>query len=104
MTDIPPEAEPQEDPGVPIVIDPSMSGGCWANFAVIRHSLYEFTIDFVRLEFAGTDTPIDGTVVQRVNMAPLFVSQFIDALQENWDKYVDRAMPQEAKPPEQDTQ
>ena len=99
MTDIPRESEPQpENPGFPIAIDQSMSGGCWANFAVIRHSLYEFTIDFVRLEFAGTDTPVDGTVVQRVNMSPLFVSQFIEALQENWEQYAARSMPPEVNP------
>lgn len=97
MTDPNPEAEPSDIPEIPISMDPSMGGGCWANFAVIRHSLHEFTVDFIRLEYAGTDTPVDGTVVQRVNMSPLFVSQFIEALQDNWTQYAAKAMPPEAE-------
>ena len=30
-----------------------------------------------------------------MNMSPLFVSQLITALQENWSKYADKAMPRE---------
>ena len=36
-----------------------------------------------------------GVLVQRVNMSPLFVSQLITALQDNWSKYASKAMPKE---------
>ncbi len=77
-----------------ISVPESMSGGVWANFASVSHSPYEFTIDFVRLDFAhGTDDTMPGNVVARVNLSPLMVTQLMDALQTNWEKYADRAMP-----------
>ena len=63
-----------------------MRGGIWANFAVVTHSPHEFTIDFIRLDYT-TESPIQGVVVQRVNMSPLFVQQLIDALKANLGKY-----------------
>ena len=36
-----------------------------------------------------------GILVQRVNVSPLFVTQLITALQDNWSKYADKAMPKE---------
>ncbi len=55
----------------------------WANFATIRHSPYEFTLDFVRLDFKG-ESPVRGVLVQRVNMSPMFVAQLIDVLNEDF--------------------
>lgn len=34
-----------------IIIDQSQMAGVWANFACVSHSPYEFTLDFVRLDF-----------------------------------------------------
>ncbi len=65
--------------------DMSMLGGIWANFAVVSHSPHEFTLDFARLDYGIH--PLQGVIVQRVNMSPLFVSQLIDALTENLAKY-----------------
>jgi len=67
-------------------------GGVWANAAAVRHSPHEFTIDFLRCEFDDNGQAKTGLLVQRVNMSPLFVSQLISALQENWSKYAERAM------------
>lgn len=79
-----------------ILMPAGMVAGVWANFAQVRHSPYEFTIDFARLDFDGSN-PVNGIVVQRVSLSPLFVSQLIDALQKNWEKYVAKAMPPEAR-------
>ncbi|MFN8194750.1 MAG: DUF3467 domain-containing protein [Nocardioidaceae bacterium] len=77
-----------------ITVPEAMSGGVWANFASVSHSPYEFTIDFVRLDFAhGTDTTMPGQVVARVNLSPLMVTQLLEALDQNWRKYAERALP-----------
>jgi hypothetical protein len=68
-------------------------GGVWANAAAVRHSPHEFTIDFLRCDFDDAGKAAAGILVQRVNMSPLFVTQLIAALQENWSKYADKSMP-----------
>ena len=75
---------------------PDQMGGVYANFGLVKHSIYEFTLDFVRLDFNG-DVPTNGTLVQRVNLSPLFVRQLMDALEENWQAYAAKALPPEAK-------
>lgn len=85
-------AEP--DPPRPLIHvegDPQMRGGVWANFATVAHSPYEFTLDFVRLDYTTRD-PVQGVVVQRVNMSTLFVKELIDALTANLEDY-GRTMP-----------
>ncbi|MCY7413478.1 MAG: DUF3467 domain-containing protein, partial [Salinibacterium sp.] len=57
-----------------------MFGGVWANFAIVSHSEFEFTIDFVRVDY-NTD---QGVVTARVNLSPLFVTQLLEALDTNW--------------------
>jgi hypothetical protein len=84
-----------------IVIDQAQLGGVWANFARVSHSEHEFTLDFVRLDFAS-GTPLQGVVVSRVSVSPLFVTQLIDALQDNWTKYAAKAMPREVRDADQD--
>jgi hypothetical protein len=74
---------------------PDQMGGVWANAAAVRHSPHEFTIDFLRCDFDDQGKAAAGILVQRVNMSPLFVTQLITALQENWSKYADKAMPKE---------
>ncbi len=74
---------------------PDQLGGVWANGAAVRHSPHEFTIDFMRFDYNDQGKPTAGVLVQRVNMSPLFVTQLITALQDNWSKYASKAMPQE---------
>ena len=74
---------------------PDQLGGVWANGAAVRHSPHEFTIDFMRFDYNDQGKPAAGVLVQRVNMSPLFVTQLITALQDNWSKYASKAMPQE---------
>lgn len=66
----------------------------WANTALVSHSQYEFTLDFIRIDFKLA-APHDDTggikhpavLVQRVNMSPLFVSELIAALASNMREY-----------------
>lgn len=81
--------------GMKIQSQPDQLGGVWANGAAVRHSPHEFTIDFMRFDYDGQGKPTGGVLVQRVNMSPLFVTQLITALQDNWSKYASKAMPQE---------
>lgn len=83
--------EPNEQPELEVVIQPEQMAGVWANYARVSHSPYEFTLDFVRYDFGQKR----GIVVARVSVSPLFVTQLIEALQANWDKYAEKALPKE---------
>jgi hypothetical protein len=85
------EGEQADEQGFNIIIQPDQLAGVWANFAQVSHSEYEFTLDFVRLDFGRNR----GIVVARVSVSPLFVTQLIDALQGNWQKYAEKALPKE---------
>ena len=77
-----------------VSVPAELRGGVWANFAAVAHSPYEFTLDFVRMEFANeTESELPGALVARVNLSPLLVTQLIDALQENWERYASKALP-----------
>ncbi len=78
-----------------VTIDPAQQAGVWANWARVSHSPYEFTLDFVRLDFSNQ--PPSGVVVARVALSPLMVSQLIDALSKNWLIYAEKAMPREVQ-------
>lgn len=87
--------EPEnEGPSISVSMREEMAGGVWANLVGVSHSPYEFTLDFIRLDFT-TGSPMEGVVVQRVNMSPLLVMQLITTLQRNWDDYAAKAMPPE---------
>lgn len=85
--------QPEAPPNVEIKIDPQHQAGVWANFALVSHSPYEFTLDFARLDFS--QVPPAGVVVSRVSVSPLLVSQLITALQENWGQFAQKSLPKE---------
>ena len=91
VTDVP--QEPPE-PAPQIIIQPEQMAGVWANYARVSHSPYEFTLDFVRLDWAA-GVPPPGIVVARVSLSPRFVTELIDALNANWTTYARNALPQE---------
>ncbi len=84
----------------------ALIGGVWSNFARVHHSEHEFTIDFMRLDYASVsdDGEMQGIVVARIGLSPLFVTQLIQALQDNWAKYAAKAMPREVHADERDDQ
>jgi len=95
MADEQPEGEQPQQIGDIVFVDPALVGGVWANFARVSQSPYEFTLDFVRLDY--TTDPPNGVVVARVSVSPLFITQLIDVLQAQWTQYAERALPMEAR-------
>ena len=67
--------------------------GVWANAFEVTRSPYEFTIDFIRLDFS-TETPT-GTVAARVAMGPLLMSELWEELGTEWQAHTRQAMPKE---------
>lgn len=93
MTD---EAEPEGEVPVVVEVPEAIRPGVWANFARVAHSPYEFTLDFARIEFDTLgEEVVTGVAVARVNLSPLLVTQLIDALQVNYQRWAARAMPPE---------
>lgn len=88
-----PEEKP-EPVEADLLIDPEQMAGVWANFARVSHSPHEFTLDFIRMDATQQPKPV-GLVVSRVSVSPLFITQLIQALTDNWDKYAKLAMPKE---------
>ncbi len=87
--------QPQEQgPPAEIFLPEDKLAGVWANWAQVSHSPHEFTLDFVRID-STAPPPGRGIVVARVSVSPLFVTQLIDALTDNWQKYAEKAMPKE---------
>jgi hypothetical protein len=83
------EPEPQER-HFNIQIEPQALAGVYANFANVSHSDYEFTITFARVDHDVEGPEVPGIAVVRVNLAPLFMRQLIDALQDNYSKWSTR--------------
>lgn len=87
--------EEGDQPELQILMPPEQLAGVYANWAQVSHTEHEFTLDFVRVEYAAN--PPRGVVVSRVSVSPLFVSQLISALEDNWSKYAEKALPKEAR-------
>ena len=51
-------------------------------------------MDFSRGQ--GSDK-LPTTVVARVNLSPLMVTQLMEALKENWQNYAEKALPKEVR-------
>ena len=92
VDDHPDEPEGRE---TQILLPEAQLAGVWSNFARVSHSEHEFTLDFVRLDYSAGTPPAHGVVVARVSFSPLFVTQLIDALTDNWQKYAQKALPKE---------
>jgi hypothetical protein len=66
---------------------PEDMAGHYANFANVSHSDYEFTVTFARVDHEVEDEEIPGVVVTRVNLAPRFMRELIDAMEDNYSKW-----------------
>ncbi len=73
-----------------IHLDPEHLGGVYANFANISFSDYEFTLTFARIDHEVEEGDIPGVVVSRVNVAPRFMRELLDAMQDSWSKWSTR--------------
>ena len=72
---------------VNIHIDPDKLGGVYSNFANVSFSIYEFTITFARIDHEVEEGDVPGIVVGRVNLAPQFMRELIDAMEDSWSRY-----------------
>jgi uncharacterized protein DUF3467 len=73
-----------------IHLDPDNLAGVYANFANVSFSDYEFTVTFARIDHEVEEGDVPGVVVSRVNMAPLFMRELIDAMTDSWSKWTAR--------------
>ena len=73
-----------------IHFDPAHMAGVYANFANVSHSEYEFTVTFARVDHEVEADEIPGVVVTRVNLAPKFMRELIDAMEDNYSKWQTR--------------
>jgi hypothetical protein len=71
-------------------IDPENLAGVYANFASVTFSDYEFTITFARVEHEVDEGDVPGVIVSRVNMAPRFMRELLDAMNDSWSKWSTR--------------
>jgi hypothetical protein len=80
-----------QDPGaerhINIHLSPEIMGGVYANFANVSHSDYEFTVTFARVDHEVEAEEVPGVVVARVNLAPRFMRELIDAMEDNYSKW-----------------
>jgi len=70
-----------------IHFSPDIMAGVYANFANVSHSDYEFTITFARVDHEVEEGEVPGVVVGRMNLAPRFMRELIDALEEDWSRF-----------------
>ena len=68
-------------------LEPVHLAGSYANFANISFSDYEFTLTFARIDHEVEEGDVPGVVVSRINMAPQFARELIDAMQDAWSRY-----------------
>jgi hypothetical protein len=73
-----------------IHVDPEHLAGVYSNFATVSFSDYEFTITFARIDHEVEDGEVPGVVVGRVNVAPKFMSELMEAMADSWSKWSTR--------------
>jgi hypothetical protein len=83
-------AEETPERHINIHTSPEALAGVYANFANVSHSDYEFTITFARVDHEVEDEEVPGVVVSRVALAPRFMQELIEALEDNYSKWQTR--------------
>jgi hypothetical protein len=79
------EGEPQIQVNVPEGLQP----GAYANGAMVWHTPYEFTIDFIAIQPGDQESPdvVQCLVTSRVRIPPTVIFDLLKALNENMTKY-----------------
>jgi hypothetical protein len=80
----------QPDRHINIHFSPELMAGHYSNFANVSHSDYEFTITFARVDHEVEDEEVPGVVVGRMNLSPKFMQELIEAMQDNYAKWLTR--------------
>lgn len=86
------KAEGSQGPQVKVQVPPDIQRGVYANMARVNHSEFEFSIDFANADFAGQDAAgnIPAIVVCRVMVSHEFMPRLLEALQDNYSRYMTR--------------
>ena len=104
MTDADWNEEAPQERHLNIHFTPEIMAGVYANFANVSHSEYEFTVTFARVDHEVEAEEIPGVVVTRVNLAPKFMRELIDAMEDNYSKWRTRegikSLPEYGAPPD----
>ena len=66
-----------------IELDEKISSGEYANFVVVTHSSAEFVMDFIRILPGLTKSKVKSRLV----ISPMHAKTFLNALQDNIEKY-----------------
>ena len=82
-----PVEEESQERQLNIHVDPQHLGGVYSNFANISFSDYEFAITFARIDHEVEEGDVPGVVVSRINMAPQFMRELLDAMTDSWSRY-----------------
>jgi hypothetical protein len=69
---------------------PEVMAGHYANFANVSHSDYEFTITYARVDHEVEEEEVPGVVVSRINLSAKFMRELIDAMEDNYSKWLAR--------------
>ena len=87
-----PGMESHQGPQVKVQVPPEVQRGVYANMARVNHSEFEFSIDFANADFAGQDAAgnIPAVVVARVMISHEFMPHLLEALKENYSRYLTR--------------
>ena|SRR5579884_1357366 len=80
----------QPERHINIQFNPELMAGHYSNFANVSHSDYEFTVTFARIDHEVEEDEVPGVVVARVNLSPKFMRELIDAMQDNYAKWLTR--------------
>ena len=68
-------------------LEPDKLAGHYSNFANVSFSPYEFTLTFARIDHEVEAGDVPGVVVARINVAPQFMRELIDAMNDSWSRY-----------------
>ena len=68
----------------------------WANWARVTRSPHEFTLDFVRIDYAD-DPPRRAVLVARVAFSATLLMSLATILGEAWRSYAAKALPKEVE-------
>jgi hypothetical protein len=86
------QSNEDQGPQVKVQVPPEVQRGVYANMARVNHSEFEFSIDFANADFAGQDATgnIPAIVVTRVMVSHEFMPRLLEALQDNYSRYLTR--------------
>ena len=78
-----------EGPRIQIQVPEALQPGAYANGAMVRHTPYEFTLDFFATQPPTPDAPntVQALVTARVKIPPTVVFDLLRAVNENMTKY-----------------